>query len=264
MITSTHNPVVKSLKSILRRQGKEDEKYFLAESIKIVKEALDSGADIRGIFFTQHFLSHQKESHLLKLCKEKNIPCEEISVPVFQGISMLEHSDGILAQAVKKKYDFSDVEKKKDSVIVVLEHIQDPGNVGTMLRLCDAFGASAVFLGKGCASLYNPKVIRASMGAFFHLPSVTGDAPTFLKWLRENKYKIILSDARGGKAIYETQFSGRCAFAFGNESKGLSSWFYNHADIIACIPQHGKLNSINVALACALFLYERQRQTSRQ
>ncbi len=262
MITGIHHPVVKSLRSILQKQGKAGEPYFLVEGVKLVKEALSSDADVHRVFFTEHFLvQHEKTSRkIFDECKKKQISFEKLSDAAFGKVSTLEHSDGILAQVKKKKYGFSDVEKKKDGTIVVLEEIQDPGNVGTILRLCEAFNASAVLMGKGCASLYNPKVLRASMGALFHLHCISGDVQTFFKWLRENKFKIILADIQGKKAVYETTLTGRCALVFGNESRGFSRWFFENADESACIPQHGKLNSINVAWACAIFLYERMRQ----
>lgn len=260
MMTDTHHSSAKALKVLLQKQGKESQPYFLVESEKVVMEAVHARAEIFCVFYEPYFLKHHKKSRLLEMCRGKRIRCEEMTEPAFRKISSLEHSDGVLAQVKKKKVDFPDIEKNKNSCVIVLDEIQDPGNMGTILRLCDAFGASAVFLGKGCASVYNPKVIRASMGAFFHLPFLSGETQVFLQWLKQNAYSIIVSDARGGKPVHAVSFSGRCALVFGNESRGLPSWISAAADVTACIPQHGKLNSINVANACSIFLYERSRQ----
>lgn len=263
MITSLNNPLIKELKSIYRNQSKSGEPLFIIESAKLVLESLSSPQFPERVFYARHFSSHLTKDEILKSCRVKNVPVEEISEKALLSVSALEHSDGILATLRKKTVDVSSIQQKKESCVVVLDNIQDPGNLGTILRLCEAFGVSGAFLGDACASLYNPKALRASMGAFFHTPCISGGTRAFLKWLHENAYKIILADVKGEKPLYETGFSGKCALVFGNESRGLPEEFFARADETACIPMHGKLNSINVAWACALFLYERMRQKDR-
>lgn len=242
------------------RQTKSREPFFLVEGVKLVREAFSAGRVPERVFYAKSFMKHAGRDAVFKLCRAKNVPLDEISERAFLSLSTLEHSEGVMAVIRKKKHETGEIKHAKESGIVVLHEIQDPGNAGTILRLSEASGMDAVFLGNSCASLYNPKTLRASMGAFFHVPCLYGDTRGFMEWLRGENYMIVLADVKGKQPVYETNLTGKCALVFGNESRGLPGEFFEGNYKTACIPMQGKLNSINVAWACAVFLYERMRQ----
>ena len=189
--------------------------------------------------------------------------CELVSDEVFQRMSDTKTPQGVLCVMEMPQYAFRDLvdEDDEELLILVLEEIQDPGNLGTMIRTAEAAGASFILADQKTADLYNPKVIRSTMGAIFRLPVVyTDDLERTLLRLSSNGVQLCAAHLDGGKSFWDVRFPGKCAFLIGNEGSGLSEEITALADTKVRIPMEGETESLNASVAASLLLYEWKRQ----
>ncbi len=246
---------IKLVRNLLeKRRARRKEGRFVVEGPHLVEEAQDL---IDFVFYSQ-------ELPILVSLKAKGIECLRLSRQEFEEISEVESPQGILAVVKEKRFELKDLLAKKDPLIVFCAEVQDPGNLGTIIRSADAVGAAGVILSKGTVDLYNPKVIRATMGSLFHLPIVLiEDESEALAVLKKNKLRIIATAGQAETNYFEIDYKQGTVVLVGNEGAGLSAELIKSADKSVKIPMPGKAESLNVGVSTAVVLYEALRQRSK-
>ena len=243
---------IKQIKNLLeKRSARRKEGLFVVEGPHLVTEALEQ---IKYAVYSENL-------SLVKKLEEQRIPCFKISRTQMTELSQVEAPQGILAVVKEKTWKLDDLFEKKDPCLVFCLGLQDPGNLGTIVRtLCAADGAG-LLLAKGTVDLYNQKVIRASMGAIFRLPIILAeDDLSMLKQLKKKNVRIIAAEASGGEILYESDLTGPVAILIGNEGAGLPPEILDWADKVIKVPMPGKTESLNAGVAAAVIIYESLRQ----
>jgi TrmH family RNA methyltransferase len=263
-ITSIHNSNVKRWYSLLTKKGRDLERAFLIEGVHLVHEAIKSGAPIHHILYVPDSPGAQQ---LHRLCEQPEpdsfhtqVSWIAVSDQVMGKITDTQVPQGVAAILPIGSWDRSDLLHKRPGFCIALDAVQDPGNVGTIIRAADASGASVVFLGIGCADLYNPKTIRSTMGSIFHLPIISCNLREVLPQLRAQSHRIIATTLQSQRVCYEVDLTGEICFILGNEGAGISNDLLDICDEQLLIPMHGRAESLNVAMAATVLLYEAVRQ----
>lgn len=248
-ITSLQNAAVKETKKLLQSKYREQTGNYLVEGEHLVQEALKEDQQFKKMFVTEKFISSHDTSELFEASKDIFL----VSDPVMKAISSLPTPQGIVGvlQQEEKKLSFP-----LAGPLLVLDRVQDPGNVGTMIRTADSAGYGGVVLGEGCADIYSGKVQRSLQGSHFHLPVVRKNLQNFLPFLKEKGVQL-LGTALDGKAVIYTEFIPEKNFALimGNEGQGVSEQFLQLTDTNLYIPIEGKAESLNVAVAAGILMY---------
>lgn len=264
MITSLSNRTVKEI-AALSQKGKERNKkdVFIAEGIKMFLEA--PAERICGVYVSQ-----SAEQEILRLCGEKlkTLSYELVSDEVFAKMSDTMTPQGILCLVRQFHYDVRELleEKwngqiKKQMLFILLEDIQDPGNLGTIFRTAEAAGADGVIMSRRTVDIYNPKTIRSTMGSVYRVPFLcVEDVSSIIKVLQERGVCVYAAHL-GGKDYYEElDYRKSTAFLIGNEGRGLREETAASADVLVKIPMEGSVESLNAAVASSVLLYEAYRQ----
>lgn len=260
MIESLQNEQVKYVVSLQRRKAREEAQLFVIEGWRFVEEGVRRNAPIKKVFVCLERAQVEWQP-LLRRLRERGIPFEEVDERVLRKMSSTEEPQGILAIVRQTNYSWSDLHINLKTVVLVLDGIQDPGNLGTILRTALASGVRYVCLTPGTVDLYNPKVLRSTMGAVFSLVILPGQQPEeILNFCRKQGLSVLMGDIQG-EPIYQTNLSDRpLALVVGNEGKGPSPAFRD-ADIrCVTIPMAQEVESLNVAMATGIMLYEIVRQ----
>ena len=255
MISKTE---LKYFSSLLRKKFRDEEKKIIIEGKKIVEEALSSNYFCEIIFVTNDF--YEQNSDFIKTLTKKNHRVEIIRDQDFIKISETVTPQGIAA-VLKQPFDKKLNEKNLSTFIIYFENISDPGNLGTIIRTCDWFGINTLLLSENTVELYNPKVIRSSMGSVFHLNTFRHVKLSEIEKLKSKGYKFICSDL-DGTDIYSFHLPKKSILFFCNESYGPSSELLSLVDEKITIPRKGKAESLNVASASAIIISEIARKIS--
>lgn len=255
-ITSISNQIIKEVRSLRNKKGRISAQSILLEGYRLVKEAVDSGAEIRYFIVSDSFLT--KEEFFLP--QVSNIRVVQVPDELFGRISETQTPQGIIAVAKVPIYNQKDIIKNASQVIV-LENLQDPGNLGTIIRSADACGFDAVLLSKESADPYNPKVIRSTMGSIFHIPVIiVEDIYQVLDDLKARKVFLAAAHTRDALPCWNADMSGNVAIIIGNEGNGLSDMIIEKADRTIMIPMTGRAESLNASAAASMLIYECMRQ----
>jgi TrmH family RNA methyltransferase len=247
------------IRDLHRRRGRERRGLALAEGVRLVEEALAAGISIRGAAVSPGLESTTRGKALKAALAERSIRLEEVTDPELEALADTEHPQGVAAIIEPKRWTLNDIRLAPGTTLLVLDGVQDPGNVGTMLRTALALGASGVVALKGTAELNNPKVIRSGMGASFRLPSVPVSPDEFVAWSRLQRAEIWMADVSGETPDQWTRRSPErapVALVVGNEGAGVSPSLEAAADRRVAIPLARGVDSLNVAVAAGILLYE--------
>lgn len=255
IITSAANEQIKSIIALKEKSKvRKTNKLFTVEGIKMFSEVPKK--DLADVYVSESFQKQNK--NILK-----NIDYKVVSDNVFKKISDTVTPQGILAVVRQKNYTVDYIinnRKKNKSCIVVLDRLQDPGNLGTIVRTGEGAGISGIILSNDSADIYNPKVIRSTMGSIFRVPfAVTDNLPDAIDKLKAcgiTTYAAHLKGKEYNKGIFEKD----CALLIGNEARGLSQEISQKADRLIKIPMEGKVESLNAAVATAILMYEIKRE----
>lgn len=257
VITSKDNEIVKSIKKLKEKKYRDQESKFIVEGIKMIKEAILENANIDKIVICEECINNgtiDKEL-LYEIAKED---CIYVTENVFNTLTDVTNPQGILA-IIKKQSNEENISYNED-IIVVLDGIQDPGNLGTILRTVDSVGLSQIILSEKTADPYNPKVVRSTMGAIYRVNIIrSNNIIETLKNMKKNKYEIIATYLNTNESIYDIDYSKK-AIVIGNEANGVSKEVIDLADIKVKIPMLGKTESLNAAVATGVILYEYVRR----
>lgn len=241
---------LKYYSSLTQKKFRESESKFLVEGVKNVTEGLNSHFDCEVVFATFEFAELNKQ--ILAKIKKKNVRIEILRSQDFIRISETKTPQGISAVFKYAKLNF-DPEKTESNILVYLDNISDPGNLGTILRNCDWFGINEVLISKYSVDYLNPKAIRASMGSIFHLYVFEELEHDILIKLKECDYLIISTDL-DGRNLFEFKFPEKFVLVFSNESTGPSEEVKKLSDTVLTIPKFGQAESLNVAIASGIVL----------
>ena len=257
MITSTSNRKVKEIQALNRKSSfRRETGLFPAEGERMFLEIPEDR--IRGLFVSERFLAHCGDDAREKL---SYLPHEYVSDEVFSAMSDTRTPQGILALVSMDPPSLDQVLAGPSPCLLVLEHIQDPGNLGTMLRAGEGAGLTGIIADRGTADLYNPKTIRATMGSIFRVPlHYTDDLRETLHEMKRRGIFLAAAHLQGSVSYDQVSFLGPTAFLIGNEGNGLTEETASLADQKIRIPMCGQLESLNAAVASAVLLYELARQ----
>jgi TrmH family RNA methyltransferase len=220
------------------------------------------------LFICPELFLGTNEKALIDQIQNQKIEVIVCSKQVFQKLSYRDRPDGMLAVAVQMRQFLKDLVSKlggkKDPFLVIAEAIEKPGNLGTILRSADAAGVDAVIVCDRCTDIYNPNVVRASVGTLFTIPVIEAASLDALRWLKEKKIKVIAATPSARQPFTTTRLTGGIAIAVGTEQLGLSEAWMKFADLKVRIPMCGVADSLNVATATTLLLYEALRQRKQK
>lgn len=242
--------------SLLQKKYREKEHLYIVEGVRLCEELLQSPVTIKTVLCAPDFgTSDQREQKLLHLIKTKKITHHRISQRQFAGISATEQSQGVVAVCTHHHEAFEPlVRRLAGSPVVLLDRITDPGNLGTIIRTCAWFGAAAIFLGRQSVDLYNPKVVRATMGGMFTIPiAVEADLAAVVQELKKKGYKIYTSLLAGAEPVGKIRFDSKTALLFGNEAEGVDPTLVSLADHRITIPGRN-IESLSVSVAAGIIL----------
>jgi TrmH family RNA methyltransferase len=251
------------IRDLHRRRGRERRGLALAEGVRLVEEALASGVTLRGTAASPALESTTRGKALKATLVNRGGQVEELTDAELEELADTEHPQGIIAVIEPKRWTLSDLRMNAGATILVLDGVQDPGNVGTMWRTALGLGASGLVALKGTADLTNPKVIRGAMGASFRLPAVTAAPDEFVAWARLQRVQVWVADAGNAEDRHPTRPAERPAIALvvGNEGAGVGPALAAAADRRIAIPLARGVESLNVAVAAGILLYEVTRVT---
>ena len=251
--------MVQRARKLQRRGLRDRDRTFLVEGVTGLEEALSAGAPLETVFVEQP--ASQRVAQLAERAAQAGLPVVEVGERAMASISDAATPQGIVAIAGFVDRPAAQLLDPVPDLSVVLADVRDPGNVGTILRSAWAVAAGAVFLGAGTADVYNPKVVRATAGALFRVPVARGVAiPWLLDELGHRGVRRVAADPHSGTAYDDVDLTGRCALVFGNEAWGVPEDVVHRVDERATIPMRGRAESLNVAAAAAVFLFEVARQ----
>lgn len=260
-ITSASNPVIKDTIRIKKKTSGYE--AFLIEGGHLIEMALASpGVEIKRVFFTERFASGKENQPALRNMAKKTAHLIETSEQIMSRLSDTEMSQGIAAVVSYRQFDIEEIKFKGVPFLIICDGIQDPGNLGTIIRAADAAGVDAVINLPGTCNIFNLKAVRATAGSLFNIPVVTLETDAILNYLGKNRIKLCVADVRAETSLYETDLRQPVAIAFGNEAQGASETLLRKADLSVKIPIIGKAESLNVASAASICIYEALRQRS--
>jgi TrmH family RNA methyltransferase len=264
LITSLHNAQVVRARKLKKRGMRERARRFLVEGAMGITEALASGPGLDALF-VESGPGGAAAGELFEAARRRATPCFEVSPQVMRVISGATTPPGAVAIAPFVDAEPSRLLGDPGTLVVVVDQVRDPGNLGTILRTAWAAGVGSLFLGEGTVDVYNPKVVRAAAGAFFHLRFARElTMGSVLRELGDRGLRRI-GAAPGARVPYdELDLTGPCALVFGNEIRGLEEEAAASVDELAFIPMAGSADSLNVGVAAAVFLFEAQRQRRRR
>ena len=258
MITSTANGKVKRLVNLVKkRKTRDQEGVFVTEGPRMFEEA--PRERVREVYFSESFLG--KAPEIWEKVKSSGIPAEILSDHVFSHVSDTQTPQGVLAVVDRKEAALEQILSETDPLLLVLDGLQDPGNLGTILRTGEGAGVTGIILGGDCVDLYNPKTIRSTMGSVYRMPVCR--CRDLTEALTEMKEKGILTYAAHleGKNSYDQEdYQKPCAFLIGNEGNGLRREVAEAADRWIRIPMKGQVESLNAAVAATVLMFEASRQ----
>ena len=252
-IESKNNNLFKEIKKLKEKKHRIKSNKYLIEGLRFVEEAIKSKVSIDSIIFTESF-------------KEKN---PDLFLKIYENIKLIQMNETLLKQLCSTEnpqgivgvINMQNKELKSGELVVLVDKVQDPGNMGTIIRTAHAAGAAGIVMTKGTVDIYNDKTLRSTMGSIFYIPIVEDNSLDFVKSLKKEGYKLVVSSLQGKNNFFEENLQGKVMIAVGNEGNGVSDEVYDIADIKVKIPMPGEAESLNVAVATSIMIYEKIRQS---
>lgn len=260
-ITSTSNKVIKEIKSLHRKRDRWNKRRFFIEGVKSLDEALKTSSDILYIIYGPSLFDMDNGHEMYNKIVESDIDIYKTTDKILKDISDTENPQGIIGVLSFQMEELHHLLNIEDNFIIVLDKVQDPGNLGTIIRSADALGAKSVIVTKGCVDIFNPKVIRSTMGSIFHMPvTYCEDIMELILKLKKKDINVITTSFRESIPCYKMDFNRDFALIIGNESKGVSMDIIESSDYLVKIPMIGDAESLNAAMASSILMYEAFRQ----
>ncbi len=257
-ITSHANPKVKDLIKLGKGRGKDRKELFIIEGLKEIELAVESGIEFQSIFFCREIIEEQTFIHITERVNSRNI--FEITSGIFARIAYRETTGGILMVAHARYRSLDQIKLNKNPLVLILESVEKPGNLGGIIRTADAAAVDAVILCDPLTDLYNPNIIRSSLGTIFSVQVVACSSDEAIKWLKEQNIRILATDLNTDYNYHQVDFFDPCAIVMGTEHDGISNKWLSVAEQKIKIPMLGKIDSLNVSTSAAILAYEARKQ----
>ena len=264
-ITSTQNPKIKDLLG-LQEKSKERRKkgLFVVEGRRELVHCIEAGYEPHTLFICRDILTDKELDRILNAIEENfcGMTCQIIEIPqhLYDKVAYRGGTEGIIAELKCKEMGLKNLKLKKDPLVVILESVEKPGNLGAVLRSADASGVDAVIVCDPLTDLYNPNLIRSSIGAIFTVPVATATSQETIAWLKANNIRIYTAQLQDSEWYYDTDMKGGTAIVMGTEATGLTDIWRKAADAHIKIPMLGRLDSLNVSVSAAILMFEAVRQ----
>ncbi|MCX7954395.1 MAG: RNA methyltransferase [Bacteroidales bacterium] len=262
-ISSPQNQKIKLIKELYNPKGRKKHKLFIAEGTKEIAKALEAGYYPLYVFINKSFIEKHESNFFSRYKLLTNI-IYEVEYNLFRKISYREDTEGIIAIFKTKEIKLNEIILNDNAFVVILENIEKPGNLGAVLRTADATQIDAVIVSEINFDIYNPNVIRASLGCVFTTNIVVAKNNEILKWLKENNFNIYVATPHAKTVYYDIQYEGKIAVVFGSENKGVSEFWKEESNYMIKIPMKGLADSLNLSNSVAIILYEYIRQKEKR
>ncbi len=257
VISSKDNEFIKHIKKLKDKKYRDMSKEFIIEGIKLIKEAIEEKVLIKQIVICENCQNEEiiPKELMYEIAKYE---CVYVTENIFKTISSVNTPQGILA-VIGKNVGETEIDYSQD-IIVALDDIQDPGNLGTILRTVDSLNLNQILVSKGTTDCYNPKVVRSTMGAIFRVKIIEcEDLEKTLKEIKKHKFELVITSLQTEESIYNIDYNKK-VIVIGNEANGVEQKIQDIADIKVKIPMLGKTESLNASVATGVILYEYVRQ----
>ncbi|HLG63708.1 MAG TPA: RNA methyltransferase [Ktedonosporobacter sp.] len=265
IIMSRNNPKIKQLRALLKRSAREQTGLALIEGLRLVTEALRVPDRVRRLIVAPQLLKSPHGQELVRLQQTtRGVPILFVGPEAFESLSQKDGPQGIAAVISQCWEPLDQVRLAPGSYWVALEAIQDPGNLGTILRSCDAAGCQGVFLLDEATDPYDPTALRASMGAIFSLRLVQTSFHAFIVWKNRHHYTVVGTSDAATRHYRDIEYPSPVVLLMGSERQGLLPEHQTYCDLMVSIPMRGACDSLNVAIATAIVLYEIVDQRRQQ
>lgn len=256
LITSPQNPKIKGIIALEKARERNRQDVFVIEGLKELALAIEGNYKLNSVFFCPDIITADE---LLRMVKDEGllIPVQKT---VFEKIAYRESTGGIIAVAQQKRHELNNLHLGPNPLLLVIEGVEKPGNLGAILRTADAAGADGVIICDPQTDFYNPNVVRSSVGCVFTMPLAADSSENTIAWLKENNIQMFCTYLQASIPYHEVDYTKPAAIVLGRESTGLTEiWVKNSTqDII--IPMQGKIDSMNVSAAAAVVVFEARRQ----
>jgi len=259
-ITSLQNPGIKQCVKLRQRSHRDQLRLMLIEGYREILRAIDSGHKLQQLYFCRDLFLGSNEEGLILRCRDSGAEILECAENVFRKIAYRDRPDGLLGVAPQIHYALEDIRLRDPALIVVAEAIEKPGNLGTILRTADATGVDAVIVCDRCTDINNPNVVRASTGTIFSVPTIESTSDETIEFLRKHSIAIASATPHTDTLYTEADMKQPLAIVLGTEQYGLTEKWLSSCSIKVRIPMLGKADSLNVAQAATILLYEAVRQ----
>lgn len=259
-ITSTKNLKFKQALALRDRRDRDKTGLFLIEGYREITRAWAGTVSFTQLFYCEEMFLGENEHELLTACAAKGVCLIKTAPHVFAKLSYRDRPDGLLGVAKKMNLSLSSITVKKNPLIVIAEAIEKPGNLGTIIRSSDAAGVDLVIVANGCTDIYNPNVVRASVGTLFTIPVVETSNDEALSFCQSKEIDLLAATPEGEMIYTEVPMKGPLGIVVGTEQLGLTSFWKSACRFRVRIPMLGVADSLNVAMATTLFLFEAVRQ----
>jgi TrmH family RNA methyltransferase len=258
-IVSVQNAGVKRVVKLRGKKGRDAKNLTVVEGVRELRQALQAGLRIAAVYFCREGV-YQCPQDLVAELEGKGLKIFETSCAVFDKIVYGDRTEGVLALVEPFERKLSDLMLRKDPLVVVLESVEKPGNLGAVLRTADGAGADALIICDERTDIYNPNVIRSSLGTIFSVPTVSCTNQDALQFLRGHGVRVFAAAVDGQEEYFRKDLRPGCAIVLGSEQEGLSPFWMKNCDEKVRIPMLGKADSLNVSVSAAVIVYEAVRQ----
>lgn len=263
-LTSRHNERIQELLALRDRRGRDKQQRYLIEGYRELLRACDAGVACEAVFFCPEFFLGENEFSLIARLVKGGAMCIQCAPALFEKVAYRDRPDGLLAVSLQRELPLAALEPLRHApsppFFLIAESIEKPGNLGTILRSADAAGVDGLLLCDACTDLYNPNVVRASVGTLFTVPIACCTSQEAITYLQERNVAILAATPHAETLYTEVDLRGAVALAVGTEQLGLSDQWMQAATLKVRIPMYGVADSLNVATATTLLLYEVCRQ----
>nr|WP_231863524.1 RNA methyltransferase [Cephaloticoccus capnophilus] len=259
-ITSLQNSRIKLLVKLRDRRPRDAARIFLVEGYRQIRRALDKSIPLLELYFCRECFLGKNEDALLEEARAAGAELIELSKPAFEKVAYRERPDGLLAVAPQWRRRLSNLALSESPFVLVVEGIEKPGNLGTILRSADAAGCDAVIVCDPVTDIFNPNVVRASTGVLFSVPLVVAESREVAAWLRAKGIRTAATTPHSEQLYSQADLRGPIALIMGSEQYGLSDFWLQESDLTLRIPMAGQADSLNVAMATLVTLFEAVRQ----
>lgn len=259
-LAGNKHPRVKQVEHLLNNTRPNPRGLAVIEGLWALGLAARYNLPVESFVLCPELIHSNEAQEMAKTYQKKAVESCLVSAKVFAKISERPRGDGLLAVVQMPKWRLDNIPLANNSLVVILDGLEIPGNIGTIIRAADGAGAAGIIVVNRKARLNHPKLVRSSQGAIFSVPMAEGATEEVFTWLQENDFKVFLTDTDATIDYYQADFTGRCALVAGSERYGISAPWYSLPHTKIRIPMYGDCDSLNVGVATTLMLYEASLQ----